>query len=121
MPAARIPERAIAVGVPARVIDKRVDDAYVADWTCFKAIYVSLAERYATGLGPDLSTGVTKCVAPPRLLPVDVFTFLDLTGIRDLWPALEPHVGRTRAFWIWILDAWDVVDDGWWTPRTRSA
>ncbi len=51
----RIPERAIAVGVPARVIDKRVDDAYVADWTRFKAIYVSLAERYATGLGPDLS------------------------------------------------------------------
>ena len=51
-----IPERAIAVGVPARVIDKRVDDDYVRDWTRFKKIYVSLAGRYSRGLGPDLST-----------------------------------------------------------------
>lgn len=44
--------------------------------------------------------------------PDDVFTFLDLTEIRELWPAIEPHLGRTRAFWTWILDAWDAVDDG---------
>ena len=50
-----IPDRAIAVGVPARVIDKLVDDAYVADWTHFKRIYVGLAARYAEGLGPGLS------------------------------------------------------------------
>ena len=50
-----IPERAIAVGVPARVIDKRVDDAYVEEWTRFKKIYVGLAQRYAKGLGPDLA------------------------------------------------------------------
>jgi hypothetical protein len=37
------------------VIDKRVDDAYVADWTKFKQIYVGLAARYAKGLGPDLA------------------------------------------------------------------
>ena len=49
-----IPERGIAVGVPARVIDKRVDDAYREQWTRFKAIYVDLARRYATGLGPPL-------------------------------------------------------------------
>jgi len=50
-----IPERAIAVGVPARLIDKRVDDDYVAEWTAFKKIYVDLAERYGKGLGPDLT------------------------------------------------------------------
>lgn len=50
-----VPDRAIAVGVPARLIDKRVDDEYVADWTQFKQIYVDLAARYATGYGPDLS------------------------------------------------------------------
>jgi phenylacetic acid degradation protein len=50
-----IPDRAIAVGVPARVIDKRVDDDYVAEWTRFKKIYVDLAARYAAGYGPDLS------------------------------------------------------------------
>ena len=50
-----IPARAIAVGVPAKVIDKRVDDDYVAEWTAFKEIYVGLAARYAKGLGPDLT------------------------------------------------------------------
>ncbi len=44
-----------AVGVPARVIDKSVDDAYVSDWTHFKQVYVGLAARYAEGLGPDLT------------------------------------------------------------------
>ena len=50
-----IPDRCIAVGVPARVIDKEVDDSYVSDWTHFKQIYVGLAGRYAKGLGPDLA------------------------------------------------------------------
>jgi len=50
-----VPDRAIAVGVPARLIDKHVDDDYVADWTQFKKIYVDLAARYATGYGPDPS------------------------------------------------------------------
>ena len=50
-----IPAGSIAVGVPARVIDKRVDDAYVEEWKRFKQIYVDLAARYAKGLGPDLT------------------------------------------------------------------
>ncbi len=45
-----IPPRRIAVGVPARVIEKPVDDGYVADWTRFKGIYVGLAKRYREGL-----------------------------------------------------------------------
>ena len=44
--------------------------------------------------------------------PDDVFTFLDLAEIRDLWPAVESRLGRTRAFWTWILEAWEAVDDG---------
>jgi carbonic anhydrase/acetyltransferase-like protein (isoleucine patch superfamily) len=47
-----IPERRIAVGVPARVIEKVVDDAYREQWTAFKGIYVDLARRYPDGLGP---------------------------------------------------------------------
>jgi len=50
-----IPERRIAVGVPARVIEKVVDDAYREQWTAFKAIYVDLARRYPDGLGPPLA------------------------------------------------------------------
>ena len=50
-----IPPRGIAVGVPARVIEKTVGDEYVAQWTAFKGIYVGLARRYPEGLGPPLS------------------------------------------------------------------
>ncbi len=41
-----IPGGAIAVGVPARTLSKRVDEAYKAEWTKFKRIYVGLARRY---------------------------------------------------------------------------
>jgi len=37
------------------LVDKRVDDADVSDWTHFKQVYVGLAGRYAKGLGPDLA------------------------------------------------------------------
>lgn len=42
----------IAVGVPARVLGKKVDDAYRAEWTRFKETYVDLARRYPAGWGP---------------------------------------------------------------------
>lgn len=44
-----IPAERIAVGVPARVLDKTVSDAYKAEWTRFKQMYVDLAQRYAEG------------------------------------------------------------------------
>ncbi len=45
-----IPDGAIAVGVPARLLDKLVDDTYKAEWLRFKQIYVDLARRYPKGL-----------------------------------------------------------------------
>jgi len=45
-----IPAEHIAVGVPAKILEKRVDAAYKAEWTRFKAIYVDLARRYPGGL-----------------------------------------------------------------------
>lgn len=45
-----VPDEQIAVGVPARVLDKRVDEAYKAEWTHFKETYVDLARRYPEGL-----------------------------------------------------------------------
>ena len=47
-----VPGRRIAAGVPARVIEKGVDEAFVAEWTDYKGIYVDLARRYPEGLGP---------------------------------------------------------------------
>lgn len=46
----QVPDGAIAVGVPAKLLDKRVEDDYKAEWTRFKRLYVDLARRYATAL-----------------------------------------------------------------------
>ena len=45
-----IPDGAIGVGAPVRLLDKGMDEAYKAKWTGFKKIYVDLASRYHTGL-----------------------------------------------------------------------
>lgn len=47
-----IPPEAIAVGVPARVLDRRVDEAFQAEWLRFKEIYADLAGRYPRGAVP---------------------------------------------------------------------
>jgi phenylacetic acid degradation protein len=43
----------IAVGVPARVLDKMVSEEYKAQWTRFKETYVDLARRYPSGWVPE--------------------------------------------------------------------
>lgn len=45
-----IPDSAIAVGTPARILAKRVDDAFKTKWKEYKKIYVDLARRYPAGL-----------------------------------------------------------------------
>lgn len=39
--------------------------------------------------------------------PDDVFTFVNESTIRALWPRLERHLGRQRDFWRWLLEVWD--------------
>ncbi len=38
--------------------------------------------------------------------PDDVFAFVDLDTIRQLWPIALRHLGPKRAFWTWLLDGW---------------
>ncbi len=38
--------------------------------------------------------------------PDDVFEFVTLAEVRDLWPDLVGYLGRTREFWTWLLEAW---------------
>lgn len=38
--------------------------------------------------------------------PDDVFQFVGEDDIRSLCPHVEPYLGRTRAFWAWLLEAW---------------
>jgi carbonic anhydrase/acetyltransferase-like protein (isoleucine patch superfamily) len=46
----QIPSGHIAVGVPAKLLDKTVGDDYKAEWSRFKGIYTDLARRYPKGL-----------------------------------------------------------------------
>lgn len=36
----------------------------------------------------------------------DVWRFLELRDVVDEFPALEPHLGRMRPFWSWLLEGW---------------
>ena len=38
--------------------------------------------------------------------PDDVFQFVSLRTINELWPHLQRHLGRLKAFWTWLLDEW---------------
>jgi len=46
----QIPDDHIAVGVPAKLLDKKVAAEYKAQWTSFKNTYTDLARRYPDGL-----------------------------------------------------------------------
>jgi hypothetical protein len=41
--------------------------------------------------------------------PDDVFAFVSLAEIAELWPRLERYLGKSRPFWTWLL--------GWWKAR----
>jgi phenylacetic acid degradation protein len=49
----QVPDGRIAVGIPARVLEKEIDQTYKAEWTRFKEIYVDLARRYPAGWRPE--------------------------------------------------------------------
>ena len=36
----------------------------------------------------------------------DVWKFTTVSEVRRLWPGIERYLGRRRAFWTYLLDAW---------------
>jgi hypothetical protein len=38
--------------------------------------------------------------------PDDVFTFVSLEALVEIFPSVEKYLGRTRPFWQWLLDRW---------------
>ena len=44
--------------------------------------------------------------------PDDVFLFIGLEDIGELWAKIQPKLGRTREFWSWWMKRWGVVVDG---------
>jgi len=39
--------------------------------------------------------------------PDDVFQFVTLAAMRQLWPLLIRYLGQSRPFWIWLLETWN--------------
>lgn len=44
--------------------------------------------------------------------PDDVFEFVSLGEIVDLWPQLERYLGEKRPFWEWLLRRWQEMGHG---------
>lgn len=44
--------------------------------------------------------------------PDDVFTFVTLGEVEDQIGAVEPYLGRSRPFWLWILERWRMPAGG---------
>ena len=42
--------------------------------------------------------------------PDDVFVFVSVAEIRDLWPSVQRYLGRSAPFWSWILETWKGQD-----------
>jgi hypothetical protein len=38
--------------------------------------------------------------------PDDVFQFVRLAEIVELWPGLERYLGRSRPMWRWLIERW---------------
>ena len=38
--------------------------------------------------------------------PDDVFEFVGLAEISDLWPQLERYLGHSAPMWRWLLERW---------------
>lgn len=39
--------------------------------------------------------------------PDDALQFVTPQEIADLWPSIVRYLGRTRAFWTWLVDEWE--------------
>ena len=52
----------------------------------------------------------TRAVLIAKLMrqakPDDVFEYVSEKEIRRLWTGIEPHLGKTRDFWSWLLKSW---------------
>jgi len=39
--------------------------------------------------------------------PDDVFVFVSVAEIRESWPSVQKYLGRSAAFWSWLLETWE--------------
>ena len=40
--------------------------------------------------------------------PDDVLQFVSPQQLADLWPSVGRYLGKSRAFWAWLLEKWEL-------------
>ena len=48
--------------------------------------------------------------------PDDVLQFVSPQQLADLWPSVGRYLGKSRAFWTWLLESWEL----WIHPAVSS-
>jgi hypothetical protein len=63
-----------------------------------------LRQRLASTSGGERLRLMAKLLREAR--DDEVWQFVSLREVLDRWGALAPHLGRRRAFWEFLIDAW---------------
>lgn len=63
-------------------------------------------ERLRTGTREERGYWTGKMMRQAK--PDDVFSFVTLAHIVDLWPEIDRYLGNSRAFWSWTLGMWGI-------------
>ena len=87
---------------PESLVDKRGRPYFLWD------VEMTL-DDFRRGLAsPDLDV---RCYLAAKLMrqakPDDVFQFLELKDIVAWWPGIQRYLGKSRAFWTWLLQRWE--------------
>ena len=86
---------------PERLVDSRGRPYFLWDSDMTLAEF---EERLASSSRTGKAYLVGKLMRQAK--PDDVFSFVRVAEIVDLWPDLERYLGRQRQFWRWILEFW---------------
>jgi hypothetical protein len=88
---------------PDRLVDERSRPYFLWD---VDLTIDEFRERLRTGTREDRAYWTGKLMRQAK--PDDVFSFVGLADIENLWCDLERYLGKSRAFWVWILGKWGV-------------
>lgn len=42
--------------------------------------------------------------------PDDVFRYVSESQVRAHWDAVQPYLGKSRDFWVWLFGVWSEMD-----------
>ncbi len=63
-----------------------------------------LRERLRSASSPERMRLLGRILREAR--DTDVWRFTTPAEVARLWPQIEPHLGRERPFWEWLLAQW---------------